>query len=202
MAEHAPPACFAYQFAICHNRLLRMVRITSYGQPVSTNATSLTRLLLAEHKALVRRLRKLVGNDAAQDVAQKVWMKIQTVRDSPPIHNQHAYLHRLAHNVAVDHVQNDQRQASVAERAQALLWGVDFELGPERIIESRDMLDRIHAAIAALPEPTRTILRMTRLEGKTQRETAEALGITSTTVENHLRRALAQLGSIRDGDAE
>jgi RNA polymerase sigma-70 factor (ECF subfamily) len=43
---------------------------------------------------------------------------------------------------------------------------------------------------------------MTRLEGKTQRETAEALGITSTSVENHLRRALAQLGSIRDGDAE
>lgn len=56
----------------------------------------------SEHKALVRRLRKLIGNDAAQDVAQKVWIKIQTVRDSPPIHNQHAYLHRLAHNVAVD----------------------------------------------------------------------------------------------------
>lgn len=79
------------------------------------------RLLLAEHKAPVRRLRKLIVNDATQDVAQKVWIEIQTVRDSPPIHNQHAYLHRLAHSVAVDHGQNDQRQASVSERAQALL---------------------------------------------------------------------------------
>lgn len=167
---------------------------------MSSNATSLTRLLLAEHKSLLERLRRLVGNDAAHDVVQKVWIKIQNVRDDPPIENKRAYLRRLAHNVAVDHVQIDQRQASVAERAQALLWGVDFELGPERIIESRDMLERVGASIAAMPEPTRTILRMTRIEGKTQREVAEAVGVSTTTVENHLRRALAQLGRIRDGD--
>lgn len=170
------------------------------GGTVHNNALSLTRLLLAERKSLLRQVRRLVGNDAAEDVAQKLWLKIQTVRDDPPILNPKAYLRRLAHNIAVDHVQGDQRQVSVAERAEALLWGVDFEPGSERIIESRDMLDRIRAAIIAMPEPTRTIIRLTRLEGKTQRETAEQIGVTTTTVENHLRRALAQLGRIRDGD--
>lgn len=166
-----------------------------------SNTVSLARLLLAERSALLRRVRRLVGQDAAEDVAQKIWLKIQTVRDDPPIINPKAYLHRLAHNIAVDHVKGDQRQATVAERAEALLWGADFDLGPERIIESRDLLSRIADAIAILPEPTRTILRLTRLEGKTQREVAEAVGVTTTTVENHLRRALAQLGRIRDGDA-
>lgn len=168
---------------------------------VSSNSASLARLLLTERKSLLRRLQRVVGGDAAEDVVQKLWLKIQNVRDDPPIINKQAYLRRLAHNVAVDHIQGDRRQATVAERAQALLWGVDFELGPERIIESRDILDRIGAAIAALPEPTRTILRLTRLEGKTQREAAELVGVTTTTVENHLRRAFVQLGRIRDGEA-
>lgn len=169
---------------------------------MSGNLTSLTRLLVVERKSLLRQVRRLVGADAAEDVAQKIWLKIQTVREDAPIINKKAYLRRLAHNVAVDHVQGDQRQAAVAERAEALLWGVDFELGPERIIESRDMLERIGTAIQGLPEPTRTILRLTRLDGLTQRETAERMGVTTTTVENHLRRALALLGRIRDGDKD
>lgn len=169
---------------------------------MSFNAISLTRLLLAERKSVLRQVRRLVGHDAAEDVAQKLWLKIQTVREDSPIRNGRAYLHRLAHNIAVDHVQGDRRQATVAERAEALLWGVDFELGPERIVESRDMLGRIRTAMATLPEPTRTILRLTRIEGLTQRETAERVGVTTTTVENHLRRALAHLGRIRDGDVD
>lgn len=164
-----------------------------------TNSIALTRLLLAERKSLLWQVRRLVGSDSAEDVAQKMWLKVQAVRDDTPILDKKAYLRRLAHNVAVDHVQGDQRQATVAERSAALLWGVDYELGPERIIESRDTLERIRRAIGALPEPTRTILRMTRLEGLTQRETAERVGVTTTTVENHLRRALAVLGRIRDG---
>jgi len=168
---------------------------------VSSNAVSLARLLLAERTTLLRRVRRLVGQDAAEDVAQKIWLKIQRINDDPPILNKKAYLHRLAHNIAIDHVKGDQRQATVAERAEALLWGADFDLGPERIIESRDLLARIAGAIASLPEPTRTILRLTRLEGKTQREVAEEIGVSTTTVENHLRRALALLGRIRDGDA-
>ncbi|BBD02334.1 MULTISPECIES: RNA polymerase sigma factor [Sphingobium] len=167
-----------------------------------TNSIALSRLLIAERKSLLRQVRRLVGRDGAEDVAQTLWFKVQAVRDDPPILDKKAYLRRLAHNVAVDHVRDDWRQATVAERSEALLWGVDYELGPERIVESHDMLERIRAAIASLPEPTRSILRLTRLEGRTQRETAEKVGVTTTTVENHLRRALALLARVRDGDLD
>lgn len=169
---------------------------------MSTNAIALSRLLLAERSSLLRLANRVLRDrDAAEDVAQKVWLKIQTVSDDPPIVDPKAYLHRLAHNVAIDHAKASQRQATVAERAEALLWGADFDFSPERITESRQMLEKIRAAIHALPEPTRTMLRLTRLEGRTQRETAAEVGVTTTTVENHLRRALALLGRIRDEDA-
>lgn len=167
-----------------------------------TNSIALSRLLLAERNSLLRQVRRLVGRDSAEDVTQKIWLKAQAVRDDPPILDKWAYLCRLAHNVAVDHVHSEQRQATVAERAEALLWGADHDLGPERITESRETLDRVRSAIAALPEPTRTILRLTRLEGLTQREAAQQVGVTTTTVENHLRRALASLARIRDGDMD
>ncbi|BAV63072.1 sigma-70 family RNA polymerase sigma factor [Sphingobium cloacae] len=144
----------------------------------------------------------MVGRDGAEDVAQKLWLKAQRVRDDPPIVNPRAYLRRLAHNAAIDHMKGEQQEATVAERAEALLWGVDYDLGSERIVESRDTLEHIHAAIMALPEPTRTIMRLTRFEGLTQRETAKQVGLTSTTVENHLRRALALLARIRDGEGD
>ena len=160
-----------------------------------TNSITLSRLLLAERQSLLRQVRRLVGSDVAEDVAQKLWLKVQAVREEPPILDGHAYLRRLAHNVAVDHVRGDQRRVTAVERAEALLW-------PERIVESRETLERVRAAIAALPELTRTILRLTRLEGRTQRETAEQVGVTTTTVENHLRRALAVLARIRDGDTD
>lgn len=169
---------------------------------MSTNSIALSRLLVAERQSLLRQVRRLAGSEGAEDVVQKLWLKVQRVRDDAPIRDERAYLRRLAHNAAVDHVQADQRQASVAARAEALLWGVDHELGPERIVESRETLERIRAAIAVLPEPTRTILRLTRLEGRTQRETAEQIGVSTTTVENHLRRALALLARIRDGDLD
>lgn len=167
-----------------------------------TNSITLSRLLLAERKSLLRQVRRLVDRDGAEDVAQKLWLKIQTVRDDPPILDGRAYLRRLAHNVAVDHVRDDRRRATVAQRAEAWLWGADHELGAERIVESRETLERIRAAIIALPEPTRTILRLTRIEGRTQRETAQEVGVSTTTVENHLRCALALLARIRDGDPD
>lgn len=167
---------------------------------MSINATALSRLLLAERRSLLRQVSRLVGRDSAEDVAQKLWLKIQAVRDDPPIINKHAYLRRLAHNVAVDHIKGNQRKTAVAQHVEALLWEQDHEPGPDRIVESRETLQRVRDALANLPEPTRAILHLTRMEGLTQREAAERVGVSSTTVENHLRRAMAQLARIRDGE--
>lgn len=167
-----------------------------------SNSVALSRLLVAERELLMRQVQRFVGRDGAEDVAQKLWIKIQNVRDIPPILDKKAYLRRLAHNVAVDQLRDDARQDTVAERSRALLWGSDQTLDPERIVGSQEMLRQIRAAIIAMPEPTRTILRLTRIEGKKQREVAEIVGVSSTTVENHLRRALALLADVRDGGAQ
>lgn len=167
---------------------------------MSTNSLALSRLLIAERKSLLRRVQRLVGHDGAEDVAQKVWLKVQAVRDIPPIEDKKAYLWRLAHNLAVDQISETTRQDRLIERSRALLWGSEYEIDPERILASQGMLRRIGDAISAMPELTRTILRLTRIDGLTQRETAEKIGVSTTTVENHLRKALSVMARIRDAE--
>lgn len=120
-----------------------------------TNSVVLSHLLLVERKSLLRQVARLVGAECAEDVAQKIWLKIQGIRDDPPILDKKAYLRRLARNVALDHMQGNQRQALMVQRAEALLYGEEDELGTERIVESRETLERVHAAILALPCPNR-----------------------------------------------
>jgi RNA polymerase sigma-70 factor (ECF subfamily) len=88
----------------------------------------------------------------------------------------------------------------VAGQILAMLSETDDAPGPDRITDSITILSRVRAAAQALPEPTRTIFRLNRFEGMSQRAIAEQLAISTTTVENHVRRALDALARARDGE--
>lgn len=79
-----------------------------------TNAIALTRLLIAERVALVRRLRRMVGSEpVAEDLTQSLWLKVQRIDDHPPITNKRSFLFRLASNLAIDHLRAPVEQAGL-----------------------------------------------------------------------------------------
>lgn len=167
-----------------------------------TNATALTRLLLTERLSLLRLAQRIVGTaPAAEDVTQALWLRVQRIEDDPPILNKRAYLYRLATNLAVDHASGEARRAEVHEEAQALLWGADHALAADRVAIANETLRRIEAAIGSLPEQTRRIFELHRYEGLTQRALADRLGISTTAVEKHMRRAMRVLAEARDGNS-
>ena len=113
------------------------------------------------------------------------------VDDSQVIDNPRAYLYRLAANLATDHGRESTRRNRLL--ADHYLWGPDEVISTEEQAMAQDELQRVLDAAGHLPEPTRTIFRLNRLQGQTQAEIARRLGVSVTTVENHVRGALQRL---------
>ena len=137
------------------------------------------------------------GDNGAEDVIQAVWFKARGVDDSQAIDNPRAYLYRLAANLATDHGRESTRRNRLL--ADHYLWGPDEVISTEEQAMAQDELQRVLDAAGHLPEPTRTIFRLNRLQGLTQAEIARRLGVSVTTVENHVRTALQRLAWARSG---
>ncbi|WP_102945135.1 RNA polymerase sigma factor [Stenotrophomonas sp. VV52] len=165
---------------------------------MSSNASTLTELLIRERPALLRLVRRILGSDSsAEDVIQAIWFKARGVDGSVAIDNPRAYLYRLTTNLATDQGRKRSRQARLL--ADHYLWGPDEVLSTEEQAMAQDELQRVLAAADHLPEPTRTIFRLNRLQGLTQAEIARRRGVSVTTVENHVRAALQRLAWARSG---
>jgi RNA polymerase sigma factor (sigma-70 family) len=164
--------------------------------------TSLADLIAAERPTILRTAERITGNRAdAEDVAQSLWLRVQGIEDEAAIAQPRAYLHRLIRNLSLDLLRTRHRRERLATEIEQLVSGIDEAPGQERIVGSLVLLRRVRAAAEALPEPTRTIFGLNRFERVTHREIARRLGISTTTVENHIRRALEVLASARDGSA-
>ncbi|MFT4053561.1 MAG: sigma-70 family RNA polymerase sigma factor [Novosphingobium sp.] len=167
---------------------------------MGANSAVLASLIISERAALLRRVERLVGDPAdAEEVVQSMWLKVQAVEDDRPILSKRAYLFRLARNLALDFRRSQQRRGRLTDAVQSVLTECDDAPGQDRIVDSMQVLERVRGAALALPEPTRTIFRLNRFEGESQHAIAKRLGVTTTTVENHIRRALAALAAARDG---
>jgi RNA polymerase sigma-70 factor (ECF subfamily) len=166
-----------------------------------SNATALSRLLLAERPSLLRLAQRIVGSaPAAEDVAQSLWFKVQRIEDHPPITNKRAFLFRLASNLATDHVRSECSRANIEAKAQAYLRAEPESPSSEQAVIIRDELARVLRAAEALPEPTKGIFRLHRFQGLTQAEVAAHYGVSTTTIEKHMRRAMATLRKARDAE--
>ena len=75
---------------------------------------------------------------------------------------------------------------------------VDDAPGAETATGARMELSRVEGAITRLPPPLREALLLRTIEGLSQAEAAEALGVTEKTVETRLYRARKNLSEILD----
>lgn len=81
---------------------------------------------------------------------------------------------------------------SLGERAEPA--GIASALAdPARSLERFEMVQQVHAAIAALDRPHREVLVLRDLEGLSGEETAAALGIGLASMKSRLHRARAML---------
>ncbi|MFT4089524.1 MAG: RNA polymerase sigma factor [Asticcacaulis sp.] len=168
---------------------------------MSLHSLNLYRILLSERSSLLRVTSRIVGSvTAAEDVLQRLWLKVDKIEDPEPIRNPKAYLFRLASNLAVDHVRAESTRNRIQSQADAYLWGPAESVSVEHELIAREALERVMSALKHLPEPTQTMFRLNRFEGMTLSQIAQRYSVSTTTVEKHIRRALGVLRQARDDE--
>ena len=136
----------------------------------------------------------------AQDVMQELWIKIQTA-DSGPVAHGRAYLHRMANNLVLDRIRERRRRSSRDSRWSAAEHGVahiEGELADQRptaeeAMQVRQEIARLASAIASLPGGAQRAFRLHKIDGLSQAEVAERLGISTSGVEKHIAVAMRYL---------
>ena len=153
----------------------------------------LAELYRSESPRLARILSRRTRNRAdADDLVQDVFFRFARLRGQGALlERPQAYLRRIASNLLKD------RAKSAARQSAALHVVADEEtlpgLDPHRILESRDMLRRLEAAIMRLRPRTREVFVAHRVEGLTYAEIAERTGLSVKGVEKQMSKALMQL---------
>lgn len=135
---------------------------------------------------------------AAEDLVQELYLKAAAAPadevKSPP-----ALLYRMAGNLLIDHVRSRQR-ASRREgqwRQEARVLEGDEEISQEpaadELVIGRERARLLAEAVADLPPKMRQAFRLHKLEGRSQAETAQAMGVSVKMVEQHIAAAIKNL---------
>ncbi|MDR7221045.1 sigma-70 family RNA polymerase sigma factor [Aminobacter aminovorans] len=136
----------------------------------------------------------------AEDIVQDTWIRLSNVRHDDAIDNHAAFTMQAAKNAAIGHFRKQQRRNEIDAEVNDLLSASVDEISPERIVMGRDMLRAVDQALQTMPERSRRIFLMNRVNGVSHREIARQLGISDEAVYYHIRRVVERLAELRDSN--
>ncbi|MEI9850125.1 MAG: RNA polymerase sigma factor [Sphingomonas sp.] len=160
--------------------------------PARQGATEMATLYAAEAPRLWRFFRRRIAcPDEASDLVQETFSRILAQEPRTGFLNPGGYLTRVAQNLLRDRAKFARRRSADLHvpADDADLTGTD----QTRLLEVRDMLDRLELAMLELPQATREIFMAHRLEGLTYVQIAERTGLTAKQVEKAIARAMVEL---------
>lgn len=145
--------------------------------------------------------RRLACPETAAELTQETFARLLRSGALERIDNVRAYLFRTAANLALDHLRRRKHMHLPAD-AQELERVADTAPGVDRQLLSRQALQRLRAAVDALPARQREVFLLHKFQDLSYQEIADRLGIAKNTVMVHMVRALAQCrAALDDGDS-
>jgi len=138
-------------------------------------------------------IRMLRDPDLADDLTQETFLRLCVTLDGRRPENGRAFLCRIARNIAIDHLRLIRRRGTDMPGDQVLQAIADPRPTQENILIDRERLRVFLRALADLPETTRRIFVLHRVEGLKYREVARRMELSESSVQKHLARALLEV---------
>ena len=136
--------------------------------------------------------RRVRSREEAEDLTQEVFLRLVRRRDVETIDNPEAFVFRTAINLLRD---RSRRGKTLSSHLDEMAHGQDaFEdLSPERVVDGRQSLQSVLRALDELDERSRDVFILHRLEGMKHAEIADLYGVSVSSVEKYIIKALAHV---------
>ena len=161
----------------------------SFQPPASVHT-----LFIDHRKTLVRTLLRLVGcRQTAEDLAQEAFVRLLGSEKMSELRHPAPFLFQIARNLAVDHLRRQQIHAR--NNAELDTPGILEEIPataaePDQEILAMQQTGQILTILRTMPLRRQKIFIMHRIYGYTYEEIAARLGVSRSSVEKHLSRAM------------
>lgn len=135
--------------------------------------------------------------DEVQDVVQDAYLQVYcALRESGPAgHVPAALLYTTARNIAFSRLRHQKVVAAAASRVSVSEQIRREHAAVDQEVDRGQQMRLLLQAVNTLPPKCRDVFVLRMIDGLSQREIAERLGIAVSTVEKHLARGLQQCRS-------
>lgn len=147
---------------------------------------------------------RMMGDyETAVDLSQEVFLKVYLSLDKyDKAYKFSTWLYKIASNQTIDHLRKRKlKTVSIDQPPESQDDARPFEIassnpGPDELFFSKDLQERIEAALGALPEEYRELLVLRHVNGLSYNEIAEVSRLPLGTVKNRIFRARKKLKEI------
>ncbi len=136
-------------------------------------------------------LRRLRNRADAEDLTQEVFIRL--ARSEAEVDAAAPYIFQVAANLLRDRARSEKVRTDYRLGLGALDQDRVETIDPLRILAGREKLAQFEKGLRELPERTRTIFLLFRIENMSRPEIAATYGLSVSSVEKHLARAMRHL---------
>lgn len=166
-----------------------------YDQAKAGDSAAASGLITLYYEKIFAYFRRLCGNDEdAQDLTQKAFLKVwSSLHSYQKRSSLSTWIHALAHHVYVDW----RRSGNSLEWQSDDWWETCAADGPSPFedVAERELAHRLYALVDQLEEGNKETVHLHYYQGLSIKDTAEVLGVATSTVKYRLREALNFLRS-------
>jgi RNA polymerase sigma-70 factor (ECF subfamily) len=141
---------------------------------------------------VLKRIARRTGNSTdAEDLLHSAYVRLEQYSATRTVTNPAAFLVRTAVNIGIDDYRHDRRIYG-----QASLPVPDCEdtaARADEVVAAKELLSRVVSGINRLPDRTREIFLMHRIDKLEYSEIAQRLGISESAIEKQMAKAMIAL---------
>ena len=131
---------------------------------------------------------KIRSHDVTEEVVQDLFANLWSKRESLSISNVYAYIQTIIRNRSISYIRSKIVREKYWHYYKAFI--PRQEESTELAVEFNELMNAVEKCAELLPEKSRDVFRLSRLEGISKKEIASRLNLSEKSIEYHLTKSI------------